>query len=436
MEKITIVVIFLGALIFFSHLFNKLFDKTKIPNVLLLMLIGIVGGSFIDKVMFFGEIGQVFTTITLVIILFESGTNLKFSDLKKALGSAVTLTIYNFLITTALITFLLLTITKFDTVSAFFVAAIIGGTSSAVVIPMIKQLKLGEKSNTILLLESAFSDVLCLVVGLAALEGMKAGAIEFSSILHMMWKSFLFALLLGLAGGIIWSFLLNWIRAIKNSMFTTIAFLFIVYGGVELLGYNGGIASLAFGIILGNAESLTKTKLWKRIFSFEAGSLSNNEKDFFSEIVFVFQTYFFVYVGVVLEFGNHTTYLIASLLVLVILLMRPLGVFLVSRKGCNPREKTIMSVMSPKGLVPAILASIPLQLNLNFGKEIAELGYAVVLLSIVVCSVLIMIVSKDPLFFNKMVRKNKENKQNTDTAKNTLKESEEQEQDENFEDDD
>ena len=48
----------------------------------------------------------------------------------------------------------------------------------------------------------------------------------------------------------------------------------------------------------------------------------------------------------------------------------------------------------PKGLVPAILASIPLQEGLPYGQEIAEIGYAVVLTSIIMCSLLIIILGK------------------------------------------
>jgi potassium/hydrogen antiporter len=410
MDKITVVVLFLGILIFSSHLFNRLFDKTKIPNVLILMIIGIVGGLFIDKQLFFGEMGRVFTTITLVIILFESGVGLKLSELKTAIASASLVTFINFVLTIIIVTTVLVFLYDFDFVSALFLGAILGGTSSAVVIPMIRQLKLGAKSSTVLLLESAFSDVLCLVVGLAALEGMKAGDIDVGGILNTMWQSFLFAALLGVAAGIIWSIILNGIRLLKNSMFTTFAFLFIIYAGVEMLGFNGGIAALAFGIILGNSEDLGKTNMWKTLFRFNAASLTSNEKDFFSEIVFVLQTYFFVYVGVVIEFGSFKTYLIALLLVIAILSIRPLVIKLFAKKGASPREVTIMSVMSPKGLIPAILASIPFQLGLANGKTIAETGYAVVLLSIIICSALIMIVSKDPFVFNKLIRKKKSGK--------------------------
>jgi NhaP-type Na+/H+ or K+/H+ antiporter len=394
MEKITIIVIILGGLIFFSHLLNKLFDKTKIPNVLILITIGIIAGLFIDSKIFFGEVGRVFTTITLIIILFESGVGLKLQELKSSILSATLVTIINFIFSVGIVVGITMWLADFDFTTALFLGSILGGTSSAVVIPMVRQLNMGQKAGTVLLLESAFTDVLCLVVGLAVLESMKAGNLEASSILINMTKSFLLAILLGLASGFAWSLLLNWIRGIKNSMFTTLALVFIVYGGAELLGLNGGIAALSFGIVLGNSEYFDKMKLWKKIFKIETAKLNDNEKNFFSEIVFVLQTYFFVYIGIVIEFGTPLIYLISVMIVCIVILARIPTIRLLVRKDCTPDDKLLMSIMMPKGLVPAILASIPLQEGLPYGQEIAEIGYAVVLTSIVMCSLLIIVLGK------------------------------------------
>lgn len=394
MDKITIIVMFLGGLIFFSHLLNKLFDKTKIPNVLILITIGILAGFFIDSKIFFGEVGRVFTTITLIIILFESGVGLKLQELKSSILSATLVTIINFIFSVGIVVGITMWLADFDFTTALFLGSILGGTSSAVVIPMVRQLNMGQKAGTVLLLESAFTDVLCLVVGLAVLESMKAGNLEPTAIIGNMAKSFLLAILLGLFGGFVWSLLLNWIRGIKNSMFTTFAIVFIVYGGAELLGLNGGIAALSFGIVLGNSEYFDKMKLWKRIFKVETAKLNDNEKNFFSEIVFVLQTYFFVYIGIVIEFGTPLIYLISIMIVCIVILARIPTIRLMVRKDCSPDDKLLMSIMMPKGLVPAILASIPLQEGLPHGQEIAEIGYAVVLTSIIMCSLLIIILGK------------------------------------------
>jgi cell volume regulation protein A len=403
------IVISLGLLIFFSHAFNELFERTKIPNVLLLLLIGIIVGPVggIVSKDFFGQLGNVFTTITLIVILFESGVGLKFSEIKKSVGPASLITIINFIITVIITAFLASLLTKLDWISSVFVGAIIGGTSSAVVIPIVKQLKMSEKSSTIMFLESALSDVLCLIVGLAVLEGIKMGALDVGTVFSKMWKAFLFAALLGLAAGLIWSVVIKLIRSIKNSMFTTLAFVFILYGIVEMLGFNGGISALTFGIILGNTDSISTNKLFKRIFAFDTSGFNENERNFFAEIVFVMQTYFFVYVGISLQFGSVYIYGIGLLIVILVILVRPFSIKLLTSKSTPGNEVAIMSIMAPKGLVAAVLATIPMQQGLAYGDTIMDLGYSIVLFSIVICSVLVIVLSKDPLIFKRVVKRNR-----------------------------
>ena len=60
------------------------------------------------------------------------------------------------------------------------------------------------------------------------------------------------------------------------------------------------------------------------------------------------------------------------------------------------KDLGIMSIMAPKGLVPAILASIPIQYGLAGGESIQMLSFAVVLLSIIICSILVIILSQNP----------------------------------------
>lgn len=401
--EISYIIIFLGLLIFSSHIFNALFNLTKVPNVLLLLLIGIIVGpitGLVDK-SFFGGFGSVFTTMTLIVIMFESGTSLKFSDIGKAIGSATLITIINFIVTLIVATLIANFLLGINWLGSIFIGSVIGGTSSAVVIPMVKQLKLSEKSQTILYLESALSDVLCLVVGLAVLEGMKLGAMDVGGVFSKMWKAFLFAMLLGVAGGFVWSVFLKLVRSVKNSMITSLAFVFVLYGVVEALGFNGGIATLSFGIILGNSDSFNNSKWFKKIFSFTAASLNENEKNFFGEIVFILQTYFFVYIGICIQFGHVWTYVVGLLIVLAIILLRPFAIRILSAKGTTIKDVAISSVMTPKGLVTAVMASLPLQYGLAQGEKIQDLGYSIVLLSIVICSALVIVISKDPLIFTK-----------------------------------
>ena len=78
--------IFLGILVFSAHLFSMMFSKRKIPDVLLLLIIGVLIGPVLKIVQpsDFGSMGGVFTSITLVVILFEGGTGISISDLQQS----------------------------------------------------------------------------------------------------------------------------------------------------------------------------------------------------------------------------------------------------------------------------------------------------------------------------------------------------------------
>ena len=410
----------IGLLIFGAHLFNGLFKFTKIPNVLILLVIGIIVGPILGVVReaHFGSVGPIFTSITLILILFESGTNLKIGELFKSIGSAFLLTLFNFIASAAIGTLVALTFPDIDMLSAVFFGVIIAGTSSAVVIPIIKQLKMNEKGYTTLMLESALSDVLCLVIGLALLQAMKQGVFEMGAILNAIWKSFLFAFLIGFAGGFIWSIIIRFTRIIENSKVMNLAIVFIVYGLTEYLKLNGGIAVLIFGITLGNAHLLQNTFLR---YIFPSKELLDNEKDFFSELVFIMSTFFFVYVGICMKFGSVGIYLLALLIVAAIIIVRPISIKLLVRTKMSFKDLSIMSIMAPKGLVPAILASIPIQYGLTGGDNIQMLAFAVVLLSILICSILVIILSKNPLKIN-YLKKVLNYKEEELVAENTLKE--------------
>lgn len=400
--EIAYIVVFLGLLIFLSHFFNAIFDKTRIPNAFLLLIIGIVVGpaTLLIKPEDFGQLGGVFTTITLIVILFESGISLKFHEIRKAILTATALTFLNFILTMGVMAFLFYHLTSLRAmgaqgwIAAFFLGAILGGTSSAVVIPMVRQLRLGKKGQAVLVLESALSDVLCLVVGLALLESMQAWQVDFTPLFNKIWQSFLFAMFIGLFAGLMWIFFHNRMPRLKDSMFSTFAFAFVVYGITELAGFNGGIATLAFGIVMGNATAITWIRPLKIIYGKKTNRVQFHEQMFYSEFVFILQTYFFVYIGINIRFGHPSTYLIALLAVVINILMRVVTVKMLPRKNLDARDRTIMSIMAPKGLVPAVLASLPLIMGIAGGELIQEVAYAVVFISIMICSLLVMVVER------------------------------------------
>jgi cell volume regulation protein A len=387
-----------GLLIFLAHLFTVIFIKTRIPDVLMLMVIGLLVGPCLGMVTVenFGSFGPLLATITLVVILFQGGLDLKLNILRKSIRGSVSLTVLNFIVTMLLVGGLMMLIAGLDAVTAFLVGAILGGTSSAVVIPMISKLNIDKESQTILLLESALSDVLCIVVAITFMESFKLGGINPGQALGKIIAMFLLSAVIGIITAIGWSMLLKWVRKVENSIFLTPAFVFVVYGVTEMLGYSGGIAALAFGITLGNAETFN-ILLSRLPVSVWPVALNEIEKAFFSEAGYLLKAFFFVYIGISIVLANPVWMAMGAVITLLIFYLRVPVVWLSVPRSVPVRDASVMAIMVPKGLAAAVLASIPLQQGIANGDLIQSVTYSVILFSIVLCSLMVFMVDKTRL---------------------------------------
>ena len=396
-----LVIAIIGLLIFAAHLFTEIFSRKRIPDVLLLMVIGLVIGPILGWVQpeELGPVAHVFTTITLVIILFESGTQLNFNTLLNSIKGTMLLTNINFFATMAIVTALGFFIKELDILTCLMLGAILGGTSSAVVIPMVAQLKISEKGSTILILESAFSDVLCIVFAWAFMEAIQSGSLNVGQILGNIISSFLLASIIGLISAIFWSYVLDKVRHVKNSILTTPAFVFIVYGLNEWLGFSGPIASLAFGIGMANIDYMYNNGLLlKKIFKTEPAQLNDTEKQLFSEVVFLLKTFFFIYIGICIRMNELQPLLIGLVISVVLFLLRiPIVKISVGKNenGLPIEDKMYMSGIVPKGLAAAVLATIPLQQDIENNKMIQHIVFAVILFSILFTSILVPVMERN-----------------------------------------
>ena len=395
MQDIASTVALVGILVFLAHLFTGIFSRTRIPDVLLLIIIGICFGPVLNLVSpsQFGIVGPIFTTITLIIILFESGLTLRLATLRSALSGAMKLAPISFFLTMSVVAGLAIWLTNLDILPAFILGAIVGSTSEAVVIPLIRQLKVQEETQTLLSVESSVNDVLSIVITIALVQAYNLGEFNIASISGDLIAAFIVAMVFGIIGAIIWSTLLNRIHAIKNAMFTTPAFVFVVFGIVEMLGFSGAIAALAFGITIGNIESI-RLPIFKKSIANESVGLTESEKAFFSEVAFLLKTFFFIYLGISLELISNWLIMVAIILCILAFIIRVLAVKISIKKSIPLLDISIASVMVPKGLAAVVLATIPLQQQVVGGETIKNITYGVILISIVMTSLLILLIEK------------------------------------------
>ena len=365
--------------------------------MLFLVVIGIVLGPLLGvfKPDMMGNFGPLFSSLTLILILFDGGVDMSIDALRKYWRGMVQVTFFSFVVTMGL-TGLVGRLFGMHTGTALMMGAMLGGTAAAIVIPLVKQMRLSEYARTVLSMESALSAVLCMVVALAFMDSYGMGSLSVPSMLGSVISSFLMALGIGVVGGVVWSSLLDRVRTLQNSMFLTPASMFVIYGISEWLGYNGAIAVLAFGIVLGNTDYFEMSFIKKLNGRHRMLQLEPKEKSFVKELVFVCKTFFFVYIGICIPFTNSTHLLIGITISAAIFVGRFLLLLVVGRENTRT-DRNIVAMMAPKGLTSAVLASMPIQVNMAAGYDvipeaqmIQSVTYSVIFFSIVITSVLVL----------------------------------------------
>lgn len=389
----SIIIIIIGLFIFWGHYLNGIFERRSIPDVLGLMLIGMLLGPIFHLVdpTSFGQFGPLFSNLVLIFILFESGTDLRISEVKASFKESAGITTLGFLVTWVTVAVMCYLILHLPILTCLFIGATLGGTSSAVVVGLVKKVQVKPKTATTLIMESAETDVFTLAIPLSILGLMMSGEIRAETVLSQFIASLVIALLMGIGGAFLWSFILNKIPNLKSTKFSTPAFLFILYGLTEYLNYSGPITALSFGIAIGNLQYF-EPKLLERIIPNQSIVLSQIEKDFFSELVFLLRTFFFVFIGISIQINRLDWLMWGAIITLVLYASRIIIVRLIVTRDTPLLDKSIMSIMIPKGLGAAVIATLPLQRGHVDGVIIQSMCFAVILFSTLYCVALFFLV--------------------------------------------
>ena len=285
---------------------------------------------------------------------------------------------------------------------AILLGMILGGTSSAVVIPLVNNLEMKQKYGSVLMLESALSDVLCIIGTLTILEIIETKQIIASNIFRSILSSFSLALFVGGIVGIVWVFILSKYDTLSKSEIVTIGLLMGLYSFVEssYVQASGAIAALSFGLILGNSKYILNSKNNnnnKKNKETIRSVVSSSSLNFYSEISFFVKTFFFVYLGMLIDFSNLMVFIYGFILTIGMYLVRPFAVRITFSNIIEHRERIFLEILIPKGLAAAVLAGVAVQAGV-FGENagfVINLILSTVLLSILFTSILIFLTEKN-----------------------------------------
>lgn len=364
MDPVTLALILSGFIVVLGFLGNYLFERTSFPDMLILIVLGIIFGpvtGLVDTASIM-NLAPYLAALALVFILFDGGMAMNIYRVFSESPRAAILAVTGFTISAAVATLFMMffVIPGVSPLYSLLFGTIFGGSSSVVVITLASRLKISEKCSTILSLESAITDILCIVFSLAVLEIiLMRGAVDLTAIGRSVASRFSTGIVLGVVFGIIWLSVLKRVAKAPYAYILTLAVALLAYAISESLGGSGSLCSLLFGIMLGNEKEIYRVLKMERPASVvvDAGL-----KRFESEVAFLLRTFFFVYIGLIIEIQNIMTVIFGVALSIIFLLVRFVASY-VAAIGSSElrREKSIMSLMVARGLASAVLATLPLQ---------------------------------------------------------------------------
>jgi cell volume regulation protein A len=363
-DPATVALILGGSIIVIGFLGNYIFERTGFPDMLLLIFLGILLGpvtGLVDSSAIM-NLAPYFAALALVFILFDGGMAMNLyrvlSESPRAAILAISGFVINVIVTTLFMTCFV--IPDAPLLYSVLFGTILGGSSSIVVISLASRIKVSEKCSTILSLESAITDVLCIVFSLIVIEMiLKGTSVDLSTIGQSIVSRFSIGAVFGVILGVIWLGILKRIAKASYAYMLTLAVVLLAYALAEFLGGSGSLCSLLFGLMLGNEKEVYRML---RIEKPTNATVDVGLKRFESEVAFLLRTFFFVYIGLIVTIGSITTIIIGVILSLILLLVRfgAVGIATV-RCGELAKERPIMGVTLTRGLAAAVLATLPLQ---------------------------------------------------------------------------
>ncbi len=386
-----------AVIILLGFIGEEIFKKTHIPSFLFLVFVGFLMGpvfGIINRSLLL-PILSIFAELTLIMVLFHGGIDLKLTSVLKE-GWRVFLQVFLYIfISMVLIVAVAFFMLHLNLILSLILASMIGGeTTAVVIIPLSRQLKLKDASVTFLTLESALNSIVLVILFLtfvslyqssnSALSGINLSGLYSSA--SSIASSFSIGIVIGLALSILWIYLLNYLKKQNYTYVLTLGLLFLTFSLTNYAGGSGFLAVIIFGIILGN-HSFISNLLQKKI------RMGNLEKQLFhlqGEITFLLKTFFFVFLGLMisLSFSNLIFGLSVSAAILVILLAsRYLAVSVSTFRSKMKSDKKAIMISIAQGLTPATLAALAISYNIAHANTFLTIVTYVIILTNIVTTV-------------------------------------------------
>jgi len=390
MDNVSVFLLTIAGIFLVGVAGELVFERTHVPDAAWLVGVGIVLGPATGLLRreWLLEIAPFFAALTLIVILFDGGRHLRGGELGRSALPAAWLALLTFGLSAATVALLAQVASAVGWLPApwslqhsLLLGAILGGSSSVVIMPSMRVARVEPRTAAVVSLESAITDVLC-VVGAGALTQLivrGAGAAEPAAVIG---RTFGLGLGIGAAAGAIWMLCLRVLRRSRHAFPLTLAGLLLLYVLVDRSGGSAALGVLTFAVLVGNSSwILRRAGLGTDV----AGDIEHS--DIYGQLVFIVKSFFFTFIGAMLG----PPWGLAALGVVMGLALLPArlpGAWLAARAlRLDRRGSGLVSVSLPRGLAAGVLATLPAAAGVPGTASLPGVVFPAVIATIVVFAI-------------------------------------------------
>lgn len=371
-----------GVVIFLGVAGEAFFKKTGIPDVAFLMIFGVMIGPVFGIIQPEAVIQVVpyFAALALIIIMFDGGLHLDIKHIVKTAHFSVTLAVLGFILSVVIITLAAHYALGWLWLESILLASIVGGSSSAIVFGLVRNIKISEEVKSMLSFESALTDILAMIVAFILFEAVLIGHFDLQTIQETLGRAVVVGLVLGFGVGIPWMYVSTKLGNTQHAYMLTLGILFVLFFLANSFGESGALTALVFGLMLGNKRHLS------RILKFKLPKIEVDDPTH-NQLTFLVRSFFFVFVGLMASFGQ-IEYVVFGILVTIVVFGGRIFVGKITlTKRFSKLDKAVTNSMIPRGLAAAVLATYPVTMGLSNGEAYPQIIFFIILSSVIITTI-------------------------------------------------
>ncbi len=371
-----------GVVIFSGVAGEAFFKKTGIPDVAFLMILGVVIGPVFGIIQPEAVIQIVpyFAALALIIIMFDGGLNLDLKQIIRTAHFSFTLAIVGFILSVIIVTLAVHYILDWSWLESILLGSIVGGSSSAIVFGLVRNVKISNETKNMLSFESALTDILATIIAFILFEAILVGQFDLQVLQETLGRAVVVGLVLGFGVGIPWMYVSTKLSNAQHAYMLTLGILFVLFFLANSFGESGALTALVFGLMIGNRKNLAKT------LRFKLPRIALDDPTH-NQLTFLVRSFFFVFVGLMASFGRVEYIVLGVGMTIVIYFGRIIVAKITLTKRFSLLDKRVTYSMIPRGLAAAVLATIPITLGLPNAEVYPQIVFFIILASVIITTI-------------------------------------------------